>query len=168
MPLVFSCVFGHDAGMASNHENDRFISDAKDRRVALQQEMRDVEMAAQAAAGTPKWRAGLFTALHDLSAALARHIETVDAPDGLIEQAVSHAPHTDLKAQVLRDDHPVLVSMLEKAIDVLQSAGPDLDQSVVADVRSQVEDVLVALHRHRQAGSDFVWEAYGVDIGGVE
>lgn len=154
--------------MATNHDGDRLISDAKDRRVALQREMRDAEMAAQAAAGTPTWRAGLFTALHDLAAALADHIATVEAPDGLIEQAVSHAPHTDVKAEMLRNDHPVLVSMLHDAIDVLQSAGPDLDESTVADVRSQVESVLVALHRHRQSGSDFVWEAYGVDIGGVE
>ena len=43
----------------------------------------------------------------------------------------------------------------------------ELSEDLVVDIRGDVVELLVGLYRHRAQGSDFVWEAYDLDIGGL-
>ncbi len=146
--------------------NDDAVKAARDRRFALHQAMLDLEHSMQSPAATPDWREKLVVELRDLSQALDDHIETVEGPEGIIEQAVTRAPRTEARGQRLRDDHPVLRSQLSDVLDRLEEAD-DLDEDVVVDIRGDVVELLVGLYRHRAQGSDFVWEAYDLDIGGT-
>jgi len=143
------------------------IQAAGRRRRELYQAMLDLEHSLQSPAATPTWRSTLFTELHDLSAALEDHIATVEGSEGIIEHAVEVSPRTEVRAARLREDHPVLRKKVQDAINRVQELGPDLTEDVVVDLRDEVVGLLIGLHRHRQQGSDFVWEAYDVDIGGV-
>jgi hypothetical protein len=38
----------------------------------------------------------------------------------------------------------------------------------LAEARNDLQRLLGRLSRHRQLGADLVWEAYNLDIGGIE
>ena len=145
---------------------DAAFEKARDRRFALHQAMLDLEHSMQSPSADPAWRDTLVTELHDLSSALEEHIETVEGPDGIIETAVTRAPRTESRGQRLRDDHPVLRSQLANVLSQLEAAD-ELSDDIVVDIRGDVVELLVGLYRHRAQGSDFVWEAYDLDIGGA-
>lgn len=145
---------------------DAAFEKARDRRFALHQAMLDLEHSMQSPSADPAWRDTLVAELQDLSAALDDHIETVEGPEGIIETAVSRAPRTSARGKKLRDDHPVLRDQLAHVLGQLQQS-ESLDEDIVVDIRGDVVELLVGLYRHRAQGSDFVWEAYDLDIGGA-
>lgn len=145
---------------------DEAFDKARDRRLALHRAMLDLEHSMQSPAATPDWREKLVIELRDLSDALDEHIDTVEGPDGIIETAVSRAPRTESRGQRLRDEHPVLREQLSDVLGRLEAADA-LNEDVVVDIRGNVVELLVGLYRHRAQGSDFVWEAYDLDIGGT-
>ncbi len=145
---------------------DKAFESARERRFALHQAMLDLEHSMQSPSADPEWRDTLVTELRDLSTALEDHIDTVEGPDGIIETAVSRAPRTEYRGQKLRDDHPVLRDQLASVLGQLEDSD-ELSEDLVVDIRGDVVELLVGLYRHRAQGSDFVWEAYDLDIGGL-
>ena len=67
----------------------------------------------------------------------------------------------------LREEHPVLRERTQALVARLQATeiGPawPLDEA-----RDDLQRLLGQVVRHRQLGSDLVWEAYNLDIGGIE
>jgi hypothetical protein len=67
----------------------------------------------------------------------------------------------------LREEHPVLRERTQALVAKLQTTeiGPawPLDEA-----RNDLQRLLGQVVRHRQLGSDLVWEAYNLDIGGIE
>lgn len=147
-------------------ENEAYL-DAQKRRFALQSAMLDLERSVQAPAGTPYWLRGLATELADLSDALEDHIRTVEGTNGIIEQAVGRAPRTAALGERLRDDHPMLRGQLRDVRALVARAVDHGTEELVEDIRTATAELLIGLHRHRARGSDFVWEAYDLDIGGT-
>ena len=41
-------------------------------------------------------------------------------------------------------------------------------ETELSDLRDELQRLLGRIVRHRQLGADLVWEAYNLDIGGVE
>ena len=146
--------------------HDDAVREARERRFALHQAMLDLEHSVQSPSATPKWREELATELSDLASAWSSHVETVEGPEGIIEQAVLRAPRTAAKGDRLKNDHPVLGEKLDVVIDLVDAAD-DLTDDLVLDIRDGVAELLVGLYRHRAQGSDFVWEAYDLEIGGL-
>lgn len=139
---------------------------ARTRRIALHSAMVAVEDAAQAPTKSQTWRAVLFAALDDLSLALEDHIATVEAPGGIIDRVVADAPRLDVAGERLRSDHDPLREQVAGAINAVRAADSPPSNDDVAVIHEIILELVVALSRHRQRGSDFVWEAYDVDIGG--
>lgn len=146
--------------------NNEALDAAKSRRTALHSAMVSVENAAQAPTKSQTWRAVLFAALDDLSIALEDHIATVDAPGGIIDRVVTDAPRLDVAGQRLRADHEPLREQIAAAINVVRAVDSPPSDNDVEVIHEIILELVVALSRHRQRGSDFVWEAYDVDIGG--
>lgn len=132
---------------------------AGERRIALKQTVSRVEVAAARAAAEPGWAANLALELEDLRTALDQHAVEVEGPDGLLNELAEDAPRLVPKIDMLRDEHPVLLEQASAAITAVADREPD-------DARAIVLDLLVAIARHRQKGSDLVYDAYNVDLGG--
>ena len=146
--------------------NNDALDAAKTRRTALHTAMVEVENAAQAPAKSQFWRAMLFAALDDLSMALEDHITTVEAPGGIIDRVVADAPRLDVAGRRLSEDHEPMREQVAAAINAVRAADSPPNDEDVETIHEIILELVGALSRHRQRGSDFVWEAYDVDIGG--
>jgi hypothetical protein len=124
------------------------VSAAKRRRVELKQAMSDVEVAAAAPAPDANWGNALLESLEQLNAALEQHAEEVESAGGLLDEIVDVAPRLHKRVMQQRQEHVVLI-----------------DQTLAGEVRAEVLDALIAIARHRQHGSDLVYDAYMIDIG---
>ncbi len=145
--------------------NNDALDAARTKRTALHTAMVEVENAAQAPAKSQIWRAMLFAALDDLSVALEEHIATVDAPGGIIDRVTADAPRLDAAGQRLSNDHEPLRGQVAVAIDAVRAVDSSPSDEDVEAIHEIILELIGALSRHRQRGSDFVWEAYDVDIG---
>jgi hypothetical protein len=147
-------------------DHDEAVRSARDRRFALQRAMRELEESVQSPAATSDWREKLAEELDDLDKAWREHVETVEGPNGIIEQAILRAPRTSARGDRLRNDHPLLSTEISAVIDLVDRTD-ELTVDAVDAIREGVGNLLISLHRHRARGSDFVWEAYDLDIGGL-
>ena len=130
------------------------------KRVELKEALSQVEVAAASPSGEEGWRTRLLAELEELRAALLDHIAEVEADDGLLEEMMAQAPRLANQIGVVRDEHPDLCRQVDQIIlDVRGSED-------VIDLRSGVLDALTAIARHRQRGSDLVYDGYNIDIGG--
>lgn len=145
--------------------NTDALDAARNRRKALHIAMVEVENAAQAPTRSQTWRAMLFAALDDLSMALEDHIATVEAPGGIIDRVVADAPRLDGAGRRLSEDHEPLREQVAVAINAVRAADSPPRDEDVETIHEIILELVGALSRHRQRGSDFVWEAYDVDIG---
>jgi len=133
---------------------------ARERRASLRSAMGSVE--SMLAAPTPSreglWRKELGEALVTLQDALGWHIAATEGPDGLLEEIMAAEPRLAHKVNRARTDHERLRTEVERAIVATEAA------TGVDALREQVVSLLGNLVRHRQLGSDLVYEAYNVDI----
>jgi hypothetical protein len=135
------------------------VSAAKRRRVELKQAMSDVEVAAAAPAPDANWGNALLESLEQLNAALEQHAEEVESAGGLLDEIVDVAPRLHKRVMQQRQEHVVLIDQTLAAIAATRT-GRD-----AGEVRAEVLDALIAIARHRQHGSDLVYDAYMIDIG---
>lgn len=113
------------------------------------------------------WAADLIAALRELEAEIEEHIEVTESADGLYYEIAALAPRLSTKIEQLRADHP---AMLERTRDLRARVeqSPGTEEAAVEELRDEVRHLLGFLVKHRQRGSDLVWEAYNQDIGGVD
>ena len=141
-------------------DQSRALKAAAEKRIELKQALSQVENAAASPSAEEGWRTKLLAELEKLRAALDLHVDEVEADDGLLNEMLTQAPRLANKIDSVRDEHPELRRQLERAI--LDVRG----ETDVIDLRANVLDTLSAIARHRQRGSDLVYEGYNVDIGG--
>jgi predicted metal-dependent hydrolase len=132
---------------------------AKRRRIELKRALSDVEVAAAAPAPDANWRNTLLESLEQLKSALEQHAEEVESAGGLLDEIVDVAPRLHKRVVQQRREHGMLIDQTLAAITATRT-GRD-----VGEVRAQVLDALIAIARHRQHGSDLVYDAYMIDIG---
>jgi hypothetical protein len=137
---------------------------ARQNRASLRSAMRELESAL--AAPTPgregPWRGEIGAKLEVLGDALESHITATEDDDGLLAQIMSSAPRLARRVDRARSDHERLRADLQQA-----SVAVAADAAVTA-VRDHVGALLIDLVRHRQLGSDLVYDAYNVDIEGAD
>jgi hypothetical protein len=132
---------------------------AKGRRIELKRALSDVEVAAAAPAPDANWRNTLLESLEQLNSALEQHAEEVESTGGLLDEIVEKAPRLHNRVVRQRQEHVVLIDQT-LAIITATRTGRD-----AGEVRAEVLDALIAISRHRQHGSDLVYDAYTIDIG---
>ena len=113
------------------------------------------------------WAKDVLRQLEELARAIDEHVEITERPEGLYDEISTKAPHLATKIDRLREEHPVLRDRTQQLLTRLRTTaiGPawPLDEA-----RDDLQRLLGQIVRHRQLGSDLVWEAYNLDIGGIE
>jgi hypothetical protein len=145
------------------------LAETARRRADLRDALVDVEQAISrpAVGREPEWTKGVVLRLEGLAHAIEEHVEITERPEGLYDEISTKAPHLATKIDRLREEHPVLRDRTQVLLTKLQTTaiGPawPLDEA-----RDDLQRLLGQIVRHRQLGSDLVWEAYNLDIGGIE
>jgi hypothetical protein len=129
------------------------------RRRDLYEAMRLLEARAARASGQADWTEQIEEALANLESALERHIEEIEADDGLFNQVIDHAPHLESAVGSLRDEHEAMLNACRDALDLASSG-----RSTPSALRRNVLDVLQLVLIHRQTGAELLFDAYNVDI----
>jgi len=113
------------------------------------------------------WSKDVLRNLQDLEHAIVEHVEVTERPDGLYDEISQKAPRLAGKIDQLRREHPELREGAEELVSRLEDT-PVGDAWPLAEARDDLQRLLGRIVRHRQLGADLVWEAYNLDIGGIE
>ncbi|HZC71729.1 MAG TPA: hypothetical protein VE442_13640 [Jatrophihabitans sp.] len=135
------------------------------RRAELLESMRAVEqaLAAPAPGREAHWAERVRVALIELAGDFRSHIDVTEGRDGLYGELLGTAPRLQGAVARLTREHALIKDQIE---DLIASAGaPDINEGV-DHLRELGTALLARLLRHRQHGSDLVFEAYQADIGG--
>ncbi len=155
--------------MAHEQEPTRAFEEAARRRADLHHALVDVERAisSPAAGRLDTWTGDVVKRLSILLDSIDEHIEVTERPEGLYEEILHRAPRLSSQVDRLRAEHPALRAGTAELIERLHSTpvGPGwpLDEA-----RDDAQRLLGKIVKHRQRGADLVWEAYNLDIGGIE
>jgi hypothetical protein len=145
------------------------LEEARRRRADLHQALVEVEEAISGPAlgREQDWAREVVERLGELRQVIEEHIEVTERAEGLYDEILHKAPRLAGPVQHLKDEHPVMREGTSELIAKLRTTpiGPawPLD-----DARDDVQRLLGRIVRHRQHGADLIWEAYNLDIGGVE
>lgn len=108
------------------------------------------------------WLERVHAALAELAHDFGEHVALTEGDGGLYATLRASSPRLAGPARRLTDEHGRYAAHLESLLARL--AGPSPGDLV--ELREEVTDLLGKLVRHRQRGSDLVYEAWEVDVGG--
>jgi len=133
-------------------------------RAELRESMSALEqaLAAPAPGRLDAWAQRVHVALVELSADFREHIDITEGPSGLYPGLLTTAPRLSKAVARLTHEHAQIQDLVDDLL--ARASGPDVND---ADrVRDLGTALLGRLVRHRQRGSDLLYEAYDADIGG--
>jgi hypothetical protein len=156
-----------EGSIVTEHEHN--VTPALEAAAQRRREVRDALFGLEEAISSPArdlepWRARVAAALDDLERAFEVHVEETEHPGGLYDEMETMAPHLAGKARRLREDHPAIRALLA---DERHRFDAPIDEAAVDGIRDDLQRLMGRIVRHRQHGSDLVWEAYAIDIGGA-
>jgi len=128
------------------------------RRQDLYDAMRRLETSVARASGQEDWNEVVREALTNLDSALLRHVNEIEASDGLFSEVVETAPQLSSHVERLRQEHDDLIAACRTALD-MASRGVSAEE-----IRRKVLVVLGRLTIHRQRGAELLFDAYDVDL----
>ena len=142
-----------------------FIDALRRRRAELRESMSALELALASPAleSQEHWEERIHVALVELSADFGDHIAITEGSDGLYHELLQTVPRLSGAVARLTRDHTVITRLLDDLLDHASTPTADKDVNNVRDLGTAL---LGALVRHRQRGSDLVYEAFQIDIGG--
>ena len=119
------------------------------------------------------WIQGVSTALLELSNDFRDHVELTEGPAGLYRKVIRTSPRLSHQVDRLTQDHNKLVALIAELLTLVgQAAGSFARGASILDeldlARERGTALIAALVRHRQRGSDLMYEGYSVDIGGQD
>ncbi|HET9250055.1 MAG TPA: hypothetical protein VFP13_08995 [Actinomycetota bacterium] len=154
-----------------DHDDDLSptLAETARRRADLHGALVDVEEAISrpAVGREPDWTKGVLLRLEALEHAIDEHIEITERTEGLYDEISVKAPHLATKIDRLREEHPLLRERTQTLITRLRTTAVGTTWPL-DEARDDLQRLLGQIVRHRQLGSDLVWEAYNLDIGGLE
>ncbi len=145
------------------------LEEARKRRADLHHALVEVEEAISGPAlgREADWTREVVHRLGVLREVLEEHIEVTERAEGLYDEILAKAPRLSGPVQRLKDEHPVLRDGTSELITRLRTTPIGTVWSL-EDARDDVQRLLGRIIKHRQHGADLIWEAYNLDIGGVE
>lgn len=150
----------------SSSTPDRALLEALRRqRAELRGSMSALELAlaAPAPSGQVRWGERVHVALVELSADFREHIAVTEGHDGLYADVLATAPRLSDAVARLARDHTRIKDQVDDLLARVRTPESREDVDKVRDLGTMLLGVLV---RHRQRGSDLVYEAYELDLGG--
>jgi len=149
----------------SSTPDQAFLEALRRQRAELRESMSALEaaLAAPAIAGQARWVQRVHGALMELAGDFREHVEITEGPEGLYRDVVRTSPRLSDAVANLTREHLLINSHVEELL--VRVTTPDVTGEVDR-VRDLATALLGRLVRHRQRGSDLVFEAYEVDIGG--
>lgn len=144
-----------------------FLEELRRRRGEMRDSLGAVELSlsAPAAADRSRWTQRVHAALAELSGDLRHHVSLTEGPDGLYGEVLAAAPRLAGSIERLTEEHGQMREQIDALLTRVDNAESLEDVTVVRDLGM---DLLGTFLRHRQHGSDLVYEAYQFDIGSGE
>lgn len=141
------------------------MEELRRRRAELRESMGALEkaLAAPASSDRARWAQRVHVALVELSADMREHIDITEGPDGMYADLRQRAPRLSTPIARLTHEHATITSQIEDLAGRVEE--PEGIRGITR-IRDAGNTLLGTLVRHRQRGSDLVYEAYDVDIGG--
>jgi hypothetical protein len=160
-------------GDSMRPEDDKFtpiLDEVKRRRRTLHDTIVHLEesISSPAAGRIAGWTAGVLKEMGEVREAFDQHIMVTEKPDGLYEEILQRAPRLEGNVRRLRDEHPDISSSIDLMLARLEQTEVGGVSWPLDDARDDLQRFIGRIVRHRQRGADLVWEAYNVDIGGLE
>ena len=151
------------------------ITEVRRRRAELLESINALEqaLAAPVPSGQIRWVQGASDALLELSGDFHDHVELTEGPAGLYARVIRTSPRLAHQVERLTQDHATLTELISELLTVVGKAAGTFargDSMLVSldEVRDRGTTLIAALVRHRQRGSDLMYEGYSVDIGGQD
>jgi predicted nucleic acid-binding Zn-ribbon protein len=156
--------------MEPNKDLTPALGEAKKRRQTLHDAIVHLEMAisSPAAGRAPEWSAQVAKNLIGVRDAFEQHVLVTEKPGGLYEEIRERAPRLTGTVERLQDEHPTITESVAALVEKLDAGEVETDAWPPDNARNDLQRMIGAVVRHRQKGADLVWEAYNVDIGGME
>jgi hypothetical protein len=145
------------------------LAEARRRRADLHHALVETEEAISGPASGREalWTQEVVAALSRLRETIEEHIEVTERTEGLYDEVLHKAPRMAGAVQRLREEHPALRDSTSEMMAKLRTTPLGTTWSL-EEARDDVQRLLGRIVKHRQLGADLVWEAYNLDIGGVE
>jgi hypothetical protein len=137
----------------------RALERAKDQRLSLRRAIDDFQDILDEPGSDAAVR--LVPVLEHLRLAFGVHVEVTEAPGGLYEEILEIAPRLANKIARFKREHVIIARAVVSAHDDLRADG-----DAPPELRARLVHLHEMLSRHRRRGTDLVYEAYDVDIGG--
>jgi hypothetical protein len=149
----------------SSTSDQAFLEELRRHRAELRESMSalEVALAAPATADQARWAQRVHAALVELSADFRAHIDITEGPNGLYGDLLKTSPRLSNAVAGLTREHVLICGQVDNLLARVTAS--DLIEDVDR-VRHLGMAILGRLVRHRQRGSDLVFEAYEFDIGG--
>ncbi len=116
---------------------------------------------APAAGDVTAWGAAVAARLDDFAAAFDDHVEITEGEDGLFHELVEASLEVTSAVDRLRRDHVTMQAELERA---RAHAAEVRDRAGIEEVRRSILQLAASVFKHRQRGSDLLYDAYSVDV----
>ena len=120
-------------------------------------------LAAPATTDRSRWAQRVQAALVEVAGDFRAHIEMTEGPTGLYREVLTTSPRLSGTVDRLTHEHLLISGQIDRLLTRLDAPPTIAD---VDGVRGPGTILLGRLVRHRQRGSDLVYEAYEFDIGG--
>lgn len=142
---------------------------ARRRRLDLHDALVGVEVAISrpASGRADEWALDVGKKLVGIRDAFDEHVQVTERPGGLYEEIMERSPRLAGKIKRLHDEHPAIGAIIVELLERFEAMEVG-DAWPVEDARDDTQRLLGKIVKHRQLGADLVWEAYNLDIGGIE
>ena len=142
------------------------LQEAVRRRAELYEALLELEksLSAPVPGREAVWRRELCTNVATLENDFRAHVRVTEGNDGLSQEILTAAPHLSSRVEVLKREHTQLRDAIVEYRELAESRSPG-SSDPLTDVRKAGLALLSRLSRHRQGGSDLVYQAFQVDIG---
>jgi len=146
------------------------LQQAGQRRKTLHDSLVHLEeaLSSPASGRAADWTAVVVKEMHEVGAAFEQHIVVTEQTDGLYDEILERAPRLAGNVRRLREEHPEITEGITQMIAKLDEVEIGAEDWPVEKARDDLQRFIGSVIRHRQRGADLVWEAYNVDIGGLE
>lgn len=151
---------------ATSSDQPTVFTELRRRRAELLESIHALEqaLAAPAPGREVAWRARVKSSVRRLAEDFATHKAMTEGADGLYGELRAAAPRLAGAVDRLVREHAAILDQITELLARVRSS--DVVAVDVHAVRECGTAVVVTLLRHRQRGSDLIYEAYEFDIGG--